>query len=85
MCKNSDKIIGNIDDIEKARKELSKEIKIPAWCKECPYLFICDPAGCVVEDETSKKDSCKINKMIYQTFFEALEEILSIQKQNNVL
>lgn len=84
MCKNSDKIIGNIDDIEKAREELSKEIKIPIWCQDCPYLFICDPAGCVVEDEISKKDSCKINKKIYQTFFEALEEILSIQKQNNV-
>ena len=80
MCKNSDKIIGNIDNIENARKELYKEVKIPIWCKECPYLFICDPAGCVVENEDNKMESCKINKMIYGTFLEALKYILSIRK-----
>lgn len=77
-CKNSDCIIGNISDLESAKKNLEKDISIPQWCKGCSYQNICDPTGCVVETEENKKDSCKINKIIYRAFYNALNTVMAI-------
>lgn len=82
-CKNSNEIIGNIGNLEQAKECLESKINIPSWCLGCPYEFICDTTGCVVETDEIKRNSCVINKMVYKTFFESLDCISNILNKSS--
>lgn len=83
-CKNSNDIIGHINNLEEARKNLNNLINIPAWCNDCKYKNICDTNGCVVETEDIKKENCEVNKIIYEAFYNGLDEILSILNSKHI-
>lgn len=73
LCKNSDVVIGHINNIVLAKENFQTYIKIPEVCKKCQYYNICDPAGCVIESEQMKMKSCKVNKIVYEAFFKGIE------------
>lgn len=47
-------------------------MKVPEGCNKCQYYTICDPAGCVIENEKMKMKSCKLNAIVYDAFFEGI-------------
>ncbi|CAK7048132.1 radical SAM protein [uncultured Phascolarctobacterium sp.] len=72
LCKNSDIIIGHVDDILSAKENFKTYIKVPEICTGCRFYTICDPAGCVIENAEMKMRSCKLNTIVYNAFFEGI-------------
>lgn len=81
LCKNSDSVLGHITDIVSAKREFEKYKKVPTFCKGCKFMNICDTCLCVLEDEDLKRKSCRINKMIYQSFYDGLDALLLLLNQ----
>ena len=72
LCKNSDIVIGSLSDLSAAKKRFETYVKVPEGCNKCQYYTICDPAGCVIENEKMKMKSCKLNAIVYDAFFEGI-------------
>lgn len=80
LCKNSDSIVGNVNDVNKAKLDFEKYKNVPSFCSGCKYMNVCDTCLCVLENEELKRESCKVNKMIYHSFYNGLEELLNMQR-----
>lgn len=86
LCKNSDTIVGTINDVSAAESEFAKHISIPQKCQDCVHLPICGNASCVLASHEERCRFCRIEQLIYDVVNETLHKLLTIlnSKEHNV-
>lgn len=78
LCKNSDIIVGTIDNIEAAEQEFRNYISIPEKCSSCEHLPMCGNASCVLATHEQRAKFCEIEGLIYEEFNNTLDRLLDI-------